>query len=134
MISPFGVDHGEISKGVPKGLAAVAGKYEHMRIPANRSMAPGEKRIAYAAERLKAHKAGRTAARLPQERGNVFGGQTPKSSGRSARTASRSTLERVREPAISTTSAASVDRYRAGPKIAGRGPSGYSGRSKPWSA
>jgi hypothetical protein len=48
MISAWGIEHTEISKGVPKGLInAAAGK-----------------RVGYAAERLKAHSEGRFAASI----------------------------------------------------------------------
>ena len=56
MRSAFGVEH-TISKGVPKGLAAVAAK-DYGRV-----MKPNKK-ILYAQERMKAHKEGRFAASI----------------------------------------------------------------------
>lgn len=53
MISPFGVEHGEVSKGVPKGLVKVAGKYK--------AITNDSKQLTYAHQRLLAHKQGRLA-------------------------------------------------------------------------
>jgi hypothetical protein len=61
MESAFGVEHGEVSKGVPKGLAAVAAK--HSPKPGIEAMNP---KHLYAARRLQAHKKGRFAAAHPK--------------------------------------------------------------------
>jgi hypothetical protein len=88
MISPFGIEH-TISKGVPKGLAAVAAKNKFE--PA----LGGNKKIQYAAERLKAHTAGRGARVMPGQSTHVTGQSTPMQQGQSARRFSRNTLGQV---------------------------------------
>jgi hypothetical protein len=61
MESAFGVDHGVVSKGVPKGLAAVAGK---LRI--RPGVEPLNQKHLYAARRLEAHQKGKFAAAHPK--------------------------------------------------------------------
>lgn len=90
MRSAFGVDHGEVSKGVPKGLAAVAAKY-----PREPLVNPN-KQVAYAHERMVAHKQGKSvigvkehkAAGLGQANFPHFINET-KTRGRRARARSR---------------------------------------------
>lgn len=60
MESAFGVEHGEVSKGVPKGLVAMAAKGTSKKgvLKANPS-----KETLFAHERLQAHKLGRQAGK-----------------------------------------------------------------------
>ena len=60
-LSAFGVEHGGVSKGVPRGLGKVAGK---LRIKPG--VEPINPQHMYAARRLAAHQAGRTAAAHPK--------------------------------------------------------------------
>lgn len=57
MISPFGIEHGYVSKGIPKGLAATAGKNK------------------YALNRLRAHNRGKlqlAGGKKPRQAARAF--------------------------------------------------------------
>lgn len=77
MISAFGIDH--VSKGVPKGLAAVAGKYK--------AVTADSKALKYANSRMTAHKQGRLA-QIPSS----YVREPARSKGYSARLQSRRVL------------------------------------------
>lgn len=79
MISAFGVEHNEFSKGLPKGLKQVAGKLKTV---------PHGTKSQRLADRISANKAGKTAAKL-YARGNDLNAGIYMSQGRRARYLSR---------------------------------------------
>ena len=74
MESAFGVEHGDVSKGIPQGLIAAAGK--------------GNK---YASRRLTAHTAGSAARANPGEK-SPFGGSTHMQAGKWAKQGAKKEL------------------------------------------
>lgn len=76
MRSAFGIEHGEVSKGIPAGL---------------RTAASG-KQAGYAAQRLRAHKLGRQAAKDPGQKYYTSRTATPMQAGHWARRSSRDAL------------------------------------------
>ena len=124
MESAWGIDHGVVSKGVPKGLlAAAAGK-----------------RTGYAAERVKAHTEGKFAAsiaRPPKQFQNQGLPQhhllnSTKSSGGRARAQSRLSQPQGKG-SIKQIGAKPGAKKKSPYELFGMGPSKYSGLSKPWS-
>lgn len=117
MESAFGIDHGVVSKGVPKGLLAAG------------------KKSGYAAQRIKAHEEGQFAARLRPAKQYQDQGlpqhhllDSTRSSGGRARAQSR-----LSQPQGTGSFRAINAKKNNVHELFGRGPSKYSGMTKPYS-
>ena len=125
MESAWGIDHGVVSKGVPKGLLrAAAGK-----------------KSGYAVERAKAHTEGKFAASIARPPKQFQGQGLPqhhlldstKSSGGRARAQSRLSQQAGKGNIGEIGAKPGTKPKKNVHQLFGRGPSSYSGLSKPWS-
>lgn len=123
MRSAWGIEHTEISKGVPKGLAAMGRK------------------TGYAAERMKAHEEGRFAATIARPAKQYQNQGLPqhhlldstRSSGGRARAQSRLSQPAGKGSLAAIGAKPGAKKKKAPYELFGRGPSKYSGLSKPYS-